>query len=58
MAKHPAFDELEEEGEALLTLFKWFTTRNFGAPCPDFDEDCATCKMWKMHDSLTKILKS
>lgn len=51
------FDEFEQEGAALLTLLKWFITRNCGERCSTVEEDCLTCEMWKMHDRMTEILK-
>jgi len=38
----------------LYTLVSWVYTRMFAGPkCPDYDDECPTCKAWDNHNNLT-----
>lgn len=34
-------------------IISWlYTRRIFGKRCPEFQEGCAVCEQWKLHDEL------
>ena len=45
-------DWWEDEKVKVLTPLAAWITDIYGERCPDIDEDCPCCKLWKLYDQF------
>jgi hypothetical protein len=56
----PALDwehEYNENTKRVLGYMDAYITLQFGERCPTVDENCPTCKLWKLRDEFEQITK-
>lgn len=53
------YDDISQEWcegvRELMGMFDLYLLQNFGK-CPDFDEDCPACKLWKIRDEIRELI--
>ena len=49
-------DKYDDDTAKLLADFAVYATENYGPKCADFEAECLCCKLWALHDQVSKLV--
>lgn len=57
MEPHNIFEDLDYDIDDEIKRRREWLTKWFGEKCPEFEESCIVCQLWKSQDDFEEIVR-